>query len=294
MSAAMRSDLSRALLFLATAHLLLSPGSLPAQSSLAILNAGVQQSEDAAFVSPRFAFFPGEFIHVTFQIAGFTSKSGSSSEARKISLKYQVAPQDTAGTLLAKPVDDSLEAELNPEDKDWTPKRRASFQIPPFVAAGDFRIHVTVEDLNAKTDTSADLPFHIGGVEVQHTSELSVQNFVFLRNSDDKRPLEVPAYAPGDHIYTRFDMTGYKLGPDNSYHLEYGLLVLRPDGKPYIEESKAAELENSSFYPAQFVPGNLNLTTSANSARGQYVIVLTVHDLIGNQQLDFKRAFSIE
>ena len=105
----------------------------------------------------------------------------------------------------------------------------------------------------------------------------------------------MPAYAPGDTIYARFDMAGYQTStPDNQYHLTYGLTVFGPDGKPFIQQPQAAELSTGSFYPAQFVPGNINLTTTRTSAKGAYVIALTVRDLIANGTYETKRSFTLE
>jgi hypothetical protein len=89
-------------------------------------------------------------------------------------------------------------------------------------------------------------------------------------------------------------MAGYQLAPENTYRLAYGLTVYRPDGKPYLQQPAAAELTAGSFYPAQFVPGNINLTTSRDTTRGEYTIVLTVRDLVASRTYQLKRAFSIE
>lgn len=268
--------------------------STAAESSLAIVQAGVQQSEDAPFVPSDYRFLPGDYLYFTFQTAGFATRSEDQGSIRKISLKFEATPQDAAGIALSAPVSGAIEAELNPEDKDWIPKRRLSFLIPSFVAAGDFRVHLVMKDLFANTETSKDFPFSIGGEHIQPSSAITVENFIFLRSENDREALQVPAYSPGDTVYARFDMVGYQIGAKNEHHLAYGLVVLAPTGKPYIQEPKAAELEASTFYPAQFVPGTLSLTTSSNAARGEYVIVLTVRDLIGKQNFEIKRAFTIE
>jgi hypothetical protein len=88
-------------------------------------------------------------------------------------------------------------------------------------------------------------------------------------------------------------MTGFHVGAGNEYHLSYGVTVNRPDGTPYLSQPTAAQLTNRSFYPAQFVPGNLSITTSRSTARGQYVLLLTVRDLTGSATYQVKRAFSI-
>jgi hypothetical protein len=265
-----------------------------AESSLAVVDAGVEQSEDAPFVPAGYQFLPGDFVYFTFQVAGFSIKSDDADEVRRISLTYEVTPEDQNGLPLTEPNSGTVQVELNPEDKNWMPKRRVSFLLPSFIAAGEFRIHVVVKDLFANTQTSKDFPFRVGGLKVQTSNTITVENFRFLRQENDREPLGVPAYRPGDTIYANFEMVGYKIGPENQYHVIYGLTVLRPDGKPFVDQPKAAELQKSSFYPAQFVPGNFSVTTSPDTARGEYVIILTVRDMIGNQTYQTKQAFSIE
>ncbi|MGI9072493.1 MAG: hypothetical protein ACR2JB_14530 [Bryobacteraceae bacterium] len=265
-----------------------------AESSLAIVDAGIEQSEDAPFVPADYQFLPGDFVYFSFQIAGFSIKSEDPDEVRRISLAYEVTPQDLKGLALTQPHSGTVQAELNPEDKNWMPKRRVSFLLPSFIAAGEFRIHVVVKDLFANSQASKDFPFRIGGIKVQPSSTITVQNFRFFRQENDREPLEVPAYRPGDKIYASFEMVGYKIGPQNQHHVAYGLTVLRPDGKPFLEQREAAEFHETSFYPAHFIPGNFTVTTSPDTSRGHYIVILTVRDMIANQTYQAKQAFSVE
>lgn len=267
---------------------------LGASSTLAVVGAGIEQSEDAPFVSPGYEFLPGDYLYLTFQIAGFGIKSENRDEVHKISLEYDAGPQDRNGVPLTETVKGVIATELSAEDKHWAPKRSASFLIPSFVSAGEYRVHVHVKDLVTNTEASQDFPFRVGGVTIQPASSIAIQNFQFFRNENDAQPLDVPAYSPGDPILARFDMTGFKLESKNQYHLSYGLIVLRPDGKPFVDKPNAAEVTSSSFYPAQYVPGVVDLKTSEQMPRGEYLIVLTVRDRIGNTSAQMKRAFSIE
>lgn len=264
------------------------------ENPLQILAAGVESSEDAPFVSPNFQFLPGDYVYLQFQIAGYSVKMSADSEVRKMSLTYEISPQDSKGVALAPAVSGEIKDELTSEDKNWTPKRRSSFLLPSFVAAGEFRVHLTVKDVIGNTSTERDLPFRIGGVAVIPTRALAVQDFEFLRKEEDTQALEVPAYSPGDTVYARFNMTGFRLLAGNEYRLSYGLTVTRPDGKAYLNAPGAAELSNHSFYPVAFVPGAISISTTRGAARGQYVLMLTVRDAVGSQSYQVKRAFTIE
>ncbi len=265
-----------------------------AESPLAVINAGVSSAEDAPFVSSEFRFLPGDYLYFTFEIAGFSIHSENEGETRTISLAYEIIAEDREKRALAPPVSGEIKAELNPEDKNWVPKRGATFLLPSFIAAGPFQIRVAVKDLIGKTEASREIPFLVGGTSLQPADSITVENFRFLRGENDADALSVPAYSPGDTVYARFEMTGFRNGPENDHHVSYGVTVLAPDGKPFIKDSQAADLEDRSFYPAQFIPGNLALKMGKSNVRGEYVVVLTVRDLLAGQQYETKKVFSIE
>jgi hypothetical protein len=294
-----RFDASRgphvALVMIVAAFELFSPSLRAApESSLAVINAGVSSSEDAPFVSTEYRFLPGDYLYFTFEIAGFAVRSEKEGETKKISLQYQVLIQDNDGRDLAAPVSDEIKTELSPEDKNWVPKRRASFLLPSFLSSGPFRVRITVKDLFANSETSREFPFLVGGITVQPAAAVTVENFRFLRNQDDTQPLAVPAYSPGDTVYARFEIVGFRNGPGNEHHVAYGVTVLGPQGKAFIQDPQAADLQAGSFYPAQFIPGNIALKMDRNNPHGGYVVVLSVRDLLSHQQFELKQAFSIE
>ncbi len=264
------------------------------ENPLQILAAGVETSEDAPFAAPDFQFLPGDFVYLQFQIAGYSVKTLPDSDVRTMSLTYEISLQDSKGVPLVPAVTGEIKDELTAEDKNWTPKRRASFLLPSFLAAGGFHIHLTVKDVIGNTSAERDLPFRIGGVVIVPSNALTVQDFQFLRKEDDSQALEVPAYSPGDTVYARFNMTGFRLLTGNEYRLSYGLTVNRPDGKVYLNAPAAAELSNHSFYPVAFVPGAVSITTTRTAAHGQYVLLLTVRDVVASQTYQVKRAFTIE
>ena len=195
---------------------------------------------------------------------------------------------------MTEPVSDSIQDEIGSEDKNWTPKRRVSFLLPSYVSSGEFHIHLVAKDLIGKTEITRDYPFHIGGIAIQSSDSVNVQHFEFLRRENDRQALDIPAYSPGDTVFARFDMAGFKLASGNTYELEYGLTVVQPSGKPFLDAQRAAELKSTSFYPAQYLPGVIRINTPANSAKGEYILTLTVRDLVGNTKCETKKSFSIE
>ncbi len=258
------------------------------------MDGGVQRSEDAPYAPKTFQFLPGDYLYFTFHVSGFATQKNETTEIKSLSLEYEVTPQDANHVALAEAEKGNITGDLAKEDKNWTPKRRASFLLPSYVAAGEFQIHVVVRDLIARTEAVRDYPFQIGGIRVATATAVQSVSFEFLRNEDDADALDLPAYAPGDTVWARFQMVGFKMEAGNKYRLAYGVKVLRPDGRAFLDQPDAAQIESESFYPAQFVPGQLQITTPRNAAHGSYVLTLTVRDLVGNQSFDLKRAFTIE
>ena len=121
-----------------------------------------------------------------------------------------------------------------------------------------------------------------------------VRNFRFLRSEDDVKPLPVAAYRPGDAVWARFDMTGYKLGAKNQVDIEYGLTVLREDGSVAYTEPQAANQKIETYYPQRYQPGELNLNLAKDQPLGKYTIVLAVRDNLGQQMYETRETFSVE
>jgi hypothetical protein len=285
---------SRVVTSIAISALTIASAARASDQSLAIVGAGVQASEDAPFVSSDYLFLPGDYVYFTFEVTGFAISGSEDDDVRSISLSYEVTPEDASGTALAKPEGGRIATTLSPQDKNWTPKRRASFLLPSFVAAGTYRVHIAVRDEFGKAQIQRDFPFQVGGIKIVPSKSISIENFRFLRSPEDSKPLEIPAYSPGDHVFARFEMAGYKFGPGNKYDVAYDITVLGPDGKPFIRQPNAAELASGSFYPAQFVPAVLNLITKRSNERGEYILVVRARDLLGNRSCETRQAFSLE
>ena len=265
-----------------------------ADATLEILNTIVSQSEDGPPLPHDFRFIPGDTIYFTFQVAHFAIQRNEELDASQIDISYDVALEDASGVPLVPAASDRIAVQLNSQDKNWLPKRRASFQVPNLIAAGEYELVVNVRDTFAHKESSVRVPIHIGGERVNPSGSVSVQQFRFLRDENDTRPLTVPAYRPGDTVYTKFDIVGFAMGKGNEYRVQYGLTVIAPNGKPFVQGENAATLQDATFYPAQFLPATLDVLTKPSSARGAYTLVLTVHDLVGNRSCEVKQVFSLE
>lgn len=261
----------------------------PVPKKLAIVKLAFSQSEDGEVVSAKYQFLGGEALYFSCQVEGYTK-----TEKDEIRLTFQIEAKDANSLLLQAPTSGKVEATLSPEDKEWLPKLRATILIPPLLPPGEYQIAVKVKDELANAPVEAHAAFSVHGRDVEPSTTLIVRNFRFLRTEDDTKPLPVAAYRPGDAVWARFDMTGYKLGDGNQFDIEYGLVVLRADGTQAYAEPQAAAQKEQTFYPVRYQPGVLSLNLAKDQKRGEYTIVLTVRDNLGSQTYETRQKFSVE
>jgi hypothetical protein len=256
---------------------------------LAIVNTMMQQYEDGPRMPSDEPYGAGDLAFFAMEIAGYQK-----SEKDHIQLTWDWKCVDPAGIPLVKPGSGNVDTDVSPEDKEWLPKIRQNFEIPYYAPSGSYHILIAVHDALSGADTHADIPFLVRGHKVDPSDTLAVRNFRFYRSEDDAQPLDPAAYRPGESVWARFDITGYKLGADNSFDVEYGLTVIRPDGKPGFTQPEAATLKDQSFYPRRYTPAALSLTLPADILKGEHTIVLSVRDKIGNQTSESEHKFSVE
>lgn len=260
----------------------------PAPSQLAIVRTTLHQFEGGPALPAGFRFTRGETVFFTFRIQGYKA-----SEDARIHLRYRIDTLDPRGVRIAEPTAKEIQAELTPEDKDWMPAVHHSFQIPTLADPGTYRILLSVEDKLAGGEAKAEVSFQVRGPQVEPSETLVARNFRFLRSEDGPEVVDPPVYHPGEMLWARFEITGYKFGENNHLHVEYGLSVLGPTGKVLYSEPRAAAEDSSPFYPNRYLPGILSLNLE-KARPGDYTILLTLRDNVGNQTQESRHAFKVE
>ena len=268
---------------------------IAADKPLAIVRPVFARSEDGPPEASDEDFVPGETIHFSCQAEGYRKVDKPNDYGKQdVSLKFRIEVRDINGAML-KPVEEGkIETTVTQEDKDWKPKLRDTIVVPPLADTGEYMVLIKLSDELAKAAVEKTAVFHIKGRDVAPSDALIVRNFRFLRNEDDAKPLRVAAYRPGDSVWARFDMTGYKLGEKNQVDIEYGLTVLGEDGSVAYTEPQAANQKIQTYYPQRYQPGELNLNLAKDQPLGKYTIVLSVRDNLGKQMYETRETFSVE
>jgi hypothetical protein len=260
---------------------------------LTIVQPAIHDYEDSPAVAGSFRFNQGDRVFLSFRIGGF--QVASSEEEKRIKLTYSIQPQDERGIPLETPSTGKVDTALAAEDKEWMPKIRHAFSIPPLADPGMYRVRISVKDELAGTEAQSEARFSVRGRVVEPSEMLTIRNFRFLRTEEDaERGLEPAAYRPGDPVYARFEITGYKLADKNRFSVEYGIEVLKPDGQRIFAEPTAASEQQESFYPKRYMEGAVQLGFKPALPAGEYTVVIAVRDLTGSQTYEGRYVFRVE
>jgi len=260
-----------------------------AAAPLQVVRPIISQMEGGEASPPGFDHAPGEMLFFSCRVANF-SKSPES----KFHLAYSVQPLDPKGVPFTEVFKNDVSDDVSPQDKEWMPKIATEIMIPPLAASGTYKIVIKVEDLVSKTNTELAVPFQVRGHEVEPSDTLTVRNFHFYRTEDDPVVLEKAAYKPGDGVWARFDITGFKYGDKNKVDVSYVTSVIAPSGKVLWTQPEPAVEQSESFYPKRYVPASMGITLQNNIKPGEYTIGVQVKDAAGSQNYEAKFTFTIE
>jgi hypothetical protein len=256
---------------------------------LQIVRPILSDSEGGASLPSGFEYRPGEILFFSCRIANYQK-----TPEEKVHLAYSVQAFDPKGVPLVELFKNDISTEVAPQDKEWMPRIATEIAIPPQIAPGTYSIVVKAEDLVAKSQAELSVQFQVRGRRIGPSDTLAVQNFQFLRGEDDTEPLEQAVYRPGDAVWTRFDITGFRYGPGNQIDVGYVASVLDGTGKVLWTQPEPTAERGGSFYPKLWVSASMSITIQKNTRPGQYFFSLEIKDGVGNQTYETKAAFTVE
>ena len=272
-----------AVLLLSSALLCASP------AALEVVRVSIATSDGGPPEPASYDFSPGETLYLTCRIAGFTK-----TPEEKVHVAYSVQAFDPNGVPLTEIYKNDMMTEVTAQDKEWMPKIATEIQLPPLIASGKYKLVIKAEDVLAKTDTSLDVPFLVRGRKVEASDSLTVRNFGFYRSEDATEPVEKAAYKPGDSVWARFDITGFKYGEHNHIDVSYVTMVYSPSGKLIYTQPQPETEQSDSFYPKRYVSASFGLNLLKDTKPGEFSIGVKVTDKVGNQAFEEKYKFAVE
>jgi hypothetical protein len=258
-------------------------------AELQIVKPMISQMEDGAPDPPGFSHVPGEVLFFHCRIAGYAKDND-----QKVRLSFSIEAFDPKGIPITELYKNEIAEELTLQDKEWMPRIRTQVAIPPLVGSGTYKIVVKVEDVVGKTSAELSVPFQVRARDVPLSETLVVRNFRFFRGEDDTQELPKAVYKPGDGVWARFDITGFKYGAKNKVEVSYVTSVIAPSGKVLWTQPEPAAEQSESFYPKPYVPAAMGISLQSNIRPGDYTIAVTVKDAVGGQTFEGKYTFTVE
>lgn len=257
-----------------------------------IPEANIHQYEDGPNLSGSYEFLPGETVFVTARFAQYTASEDE--EKPHVRLLWEADVLDPAGIKVVETKKDKIDADLSPQDKEWMPKIHYDFVLPTLADSGTYKLVLRLKDDLSGTTATRELPLRVKGHEVAPSDALVIRNFRWQRGEEEGQAVTSAAYRPGDPVWARFDITGYRFGEGNRFDVSYGLEVFRATGESMYSQPVAAEKSEESFYRQRYMPGALNLNLQPDIAKGDYTVVLRAEDHVGDQKFEEKYIFHVE
>jgi len=254
--------------------------------ALRLVQSQVSFSEDGQPADGQFQ--PGENVYLSVYVTGYQV-----SPLQKIQLTYGLTAVDPRGTPILSPVQSELTDKVSPQDKNWRPRIREVFSIPPIALPGDYKAHISVTDAVSHQSVQQDISIPVRARAVEPSATLTVRNFGFYQGEDDPHPLPLPTYAPGAKVFARFDIAGYQFGPENSIEVSYGVALFNAEGKSLYSQPSAATEKSSGFYPQPYVPAGMSLNLDKTIRPGTYTLAITLNDAKGKQTAEQKFPFEV-
>jgi hypothetical protein len=256
---------------------------------LALVQPVIHQFEDGPPIAYGQEFIPGETVFFSVRVRGFQT-----SKEQTVRLAYRFDAVDAGNVRLVETKVGRIETELSLQDKDWVPILRFNFIIPPHAEAGTYRILTSVKDELSGSEAQITAPFEVRGYKVAPSSALVVRNFRFLRSEEDSSPLVEATYRAGSSLWARYDITGFKIGENNRISVQSQISILNSEGKVLYTQPEPASEQDSPFYPKRYVTEVFRLNIQPGTPVGEYSVLLTVKDLVGQQTFQGKYGFRIE
>jgi hypothetical protein len=246
------------------------------------------RGESAPAIAPGYQYTSGELMYFSFRIGGYSVKND------RVKLRWLIYASDPEGLLLWEPFNGTITEEVSHNDENWLPKVSQTLPLPPQLGPGGYRLLIKVSDENAGTSVEREMAFRVGGRELASSEGFSILNEGFYRSDQDRTALAEPVYKPGSAVVVRFQLAGFKLGEKNRFEVEYGLRVLRPSGREMYAEPKAAQESDAPYYPKRVMNGVMGLNLTPDLTPGEYTIVVTARDVVGQAGAEKQLKFKVE
>lgn len=261
---------------------------LPAAAQLTIVNPILHhRQEDAPAIPSGYAYYGGELLYLSFKVSGFKPLKD------RVEVRWQIIATDPDGLLLVPLMNGVVREELNVNDKDWLPRIQQTIALPPQIPPGMGKLKLVANDEHGKTTAEKEVEFRIQGKPLPKVAAFSLLDLGFFESDVAMNPMREAVYRPGNALWARFQMAGFKLGEKNRFDVTYGLEIRKPDGKVLYARPEAASDSAEPFYPRRLLNGGVTLDITAGVLPGDYILVVKAKDKVGGTEAEASSQFKV-
>lgn len=238
-------------------------------------------------------FLPGEQVVMRAKLAGFRVAETSFQDYR-VSLSYEVDATDARGILIGKLKKGEIREAVHKEDKDWLPTLDYIFLIPEMAEYGETKIRILIRDDISRQERVFEQSILVNGKRLPTLESIAVINFGFYRRQEDASPLPAGVYRPGNTLWAKFDLAGFRIEDKSHFHAECDVQVRDAEGKVLFEQPQALSTEATPEYPQRYLPGIFSLEIRPGTAKGNYAIAVIARDLLSGETAESVFPFAID
>lgn len=268
-------------------------GSHAATGELRVAYTAYSRYEGGAPMPQPITFLPGDQVVFRAKVAGFRAAEVGYQEYRA-KLSYEVSAVDFRGLVIGKTKKGEFDEPIHKEDKEWMPTLDYKFLIPAMAEYGAARIHLRIRDEVSQKETVFEESLQVNGKRLPALESVRVINFGFYRQQDDRSPLPSGVYRPGNTLWAKFDVAGFRIEDQNHFHAECDVQVRDGEGKVLFEQPAAISRDAKPEYPERYLPGTFSLEIRPGTASGQYAIAVIAHDRLSGQSNESVFPFTID
>lgn len=238
-------------------------------------------------------FLPGEQVVMRAKIAGFRVAEAGFQDFR-VNLSYDVSAVDARGIPVGKLKDGEIKEAVHKEDKDWLPTLDYIFLIPEMAEYGETRIRLRIRDEVSQKEQVFEQSILVNGKRLPALDSIAVIQFGFYRSQQDASPLPAGVYRPGNTLWAKFDLAGFRLEDNHRFHAECDVQIRDAEGKVLFEQPQALSKEATPEYPQRFLPGIFSVEIKPGTPKGRYAIAVIARDRLSGDTAEAVFPFDID
>ena len=130
------------------------------------------------------------------------------------------------------------------------------------------------------------------GETIQPSESLAIQQIEYA--ASENGPWYPRRYfPPGNPIYVRYKIVGFRVSPEQEVWVEQDWAVLDSEGRAIVSQENAVQNKQQSFYPPRVLPTTFDLKLT-DPKPGMYTLRIVIRDRVGEQTISADSNFFLQ